>query len=457
MTQSYIIVGAGIGGLMAAYRIIDEQPNAEITIIERSIHPGGLLAGIDYPNGLYFDIGTHIFQETGDANIDSRIQQSINNEELILFEDGRGDVSGAYFNGRLQNNTHFPDLRYHKDYEMLLSALDRHLSGQLNIQGIDPLEPLIKVSTARFGQLVTEKIINQIQSTIFKTPAENLAGFCLLLTGISRFIVSDDQKWMSAYTSEPFRSIYGFPEQFQLPKQFRHHRKSFYSKKRGSRNFIDGLVSVLKQKGIKFLFGTEIEKFDSTKLSFTVITNHMKSEIFANRVIYSNGVIGAAKVCGINLSSVSLDKPLSHTIINLEMAETIDSPLCYFYGMEKDVDFYRITNYRAFSGIADDKRISIEILGKTDKEIDIADYLDQLYKIGFLSSKNINFSDVINLPSGFPSPTVKNMNGLHDMANLLRNYLPESVIVSGVGSKAGLFFQNDVVKDTYNNDKMLLK
>lgn len=456
MTQSYIIVGAGIGGLMAAYRIIDEQPNAKITIIERSIHPGGLLSGIDYPNGLYFDIGTHIFQETGDSNIDSRIQQSINNEELIIFEDGRGDVSGAYFNGRLQNNTHFPDLRYHKDYELLLSALGGHLSGQLNIQGIDPLEPLIKVSTARFGQLVTEKIINQIQSTIFKTPAENLAGFCLLLTGMSRFIVSDDQEWMSAYTSEPFRSIYGFPEQLQLPKQFRHNRKSFYSKKRGSRNFIDGLVSVLEQKGVKFVFGAEIEKFDSTELSFTVITNHIKSEIFANRVIFSNGVIGAAKVCGINLSSVSLDKPLSHTIINIEMADVIDSPLCYFYGMEKDVDFYRVTNYRAFSGIADDKRISIEILGKTDKEVDIADYLDQLYKIGFLSSKIINFSDVIHLPSGFPSPTVKNMNGLHDIANLLRNHLPESVIVSGVGSKAGLFFQNDVVKDTYNNDGMLI-
>jgi len=457
MIRSYTIVGAGIGGLMAAYRIIDEQPDAEITIIERSMHPGGLLAGIDYPNGLYFDIGTHIFQETGDKNIDTRIQQAVNAEDLIIFEDGRGDISGAYFNGRLQNNTHFPDLRYHKDFEILLAALDKHLSDQSNIPGIDALEPLIKVSTARFGQIATEKIINEIQSTIFKTPAENLAGFCLLLTGISRFIVSDEEKWMNSYTSEPFRSIYGFPEQLQLPNQFRHHRKSFYSKKRGSRNFIDGLVLVLKEKGIKFLFGTEIEKFDSAKLSFTISTNQVKSEITANRVVFSNGVIGAAKVCGINLSSVSLDKPLSHAIINLQMSETIDNPLCYFYGMDRDVDFYRITNYRAFSGNADDKRISIEILGKTDKEIDIADYLDQLCKIEFLTSKSINFSDVIHLPSGFPSPTVKNMNGLHDMAKLLRNHLPKSVVVSGVGSRAGLFFQNDVVKDTYNNDNILLQ
>jgi oxygen-dependent protoporphyrinogen oxidase len=457
MTRSYIIVGAGIGGLMAAYRIIDEQPDAEITIIERSLHPGGLLAGIDYPNGLYFDIGTHIFQETGDNNIDFRIQQAVNTEDLIIFEDGRGDISGAYFNGRLQNNTHFPDLRYHKDFEMIFASLNKHLSGKSNILGIDALEPLIKVSTERFGQIATEKIINEIQSTIFKTPAENLAGFCLLLTGISRFIVSDKQKWMNSYTSEPFRSIYGFSEQLELPRQYRHNRKSFYSKKRGSRNFIDGLVSVLKQKGVKFLFGTEIEEFDSARLNFTVSVNQVKSEISASRVVFSNGVIGAAKVCGINLSSVSLDKPLSHTIINLQMAENIDSPLCYFYGMDRDVDFYRITNYRAFSGNDDDKRISVEILGKTSNDIDISDYIEQLYKIGFLTSKSINFSDVIHLPSGFPTPSVKNMNGLYDIANILRNHLPESIIVSGVGSKPGLFFQNDVVKDTYNNDYIMLK
>jgi predicted Fe-Mo cluster-binding NifX family protein len=49
------------------------------------------------------------------------------------------------------------------------------------------------------------------------------------------------------------------------------------------------------------------------------------------------------------------------------------------------------------------------------------------------------------------------MNGLYDIANILRNHLPESIIVSGVGSKPGLFFQNDVVKDTYNNDYIMLK
>jgi oxygen-dependent protoporphyrinogen oxidase len=457
MRRSYIIVGGGIGGLMAAYRIIDQQPDASITIIERSTHPGGLLAGIDYANGLYFDIGTHIFQETGDINIDTRIQQAINTEDLIIFENGRGDVSGAYFNGRLQNNTHFPDLRFHKDFHQLFDALNNHLSGLSKVPAIDPLAPLTEASKERFGQFVTNEIINKIQSTIFKSSADDLAGFCLLLTGISRFIVCDEEKWESAYTTEPYRSVFGFPEQLQLPKEYRHSRRSFYSKKRGSRNFIDGLVNTLKQKGVNFLFGTEILKFDKKGLKFFISTNHIESEISADKIIFSNGVIGASKVCEVDLSSVGLDRPLPHTIINIELTETTNSPLCYFYGMENDVDFYRVTNYSAFSGNENDKRISIEILGKTDKELNISTYLEQLYNMGFIASTSVSFSDIIQLPSGFPSPTVKNMKGLNDVANLLQMNLQESVVVSGVGSKPGLFFQNDIVKDTYNNENLFLQ
>ena len=86
MKRSYVIVGAGIGGLIAAWRILVGDPKASITIIERNTYPGGLLAGIEYPNGLYFDIGTHIFQETGITEVDSFIQDAVPPEDLIIFE-----------------------------------------------------------------------------------------------------------------------------------------------------------------------------------------------------------------------------------------------------------------------------------------------------------------------------------------------------------------------------------
>ncbi len=120
MKRTYVIVGSGIGGLISAWRILSVDITASITIIERNTQPGGLLSGIVYPNGLYFDIGTHIFQETGLNEVDSYIQGAIAPEDLIVFENGTGDIAGSYLNGVLQTNASFPDLRNSNDVVMIL-------------------------------------------------------------------------------------------------------------------------------------------------------------------------------------------------------------------------------------------------------------------------------------------------------------------------------------------------
>ena len=86
----------------------------------------------------------------------------------------------------------------------------------------------------------------------------------------------------------------------------------------------------------------------------------------------------------------------------------------------------------------------------------LEDLLNQLHRIGFIKSKAIDFSEMVKLPTGFPSPTVRNMNGLVDIANILYKTLPNSVTVTGLGSRPGLFFQNDIIKDVYNRTDILL-
>jgi protoporphyrinogen oxidase len=455
MKRSYVIVGAGIGGLIAAWRISVRDSEASITIIERNTYPGGLLAGIEYPNGLYFDIGTHIFQETGVNEIDSFIQGSVPEDDLLVFENGTGDIAGSYFNGTFQTNASFPDLRNTDGFPMFSADLQKHLLSMSNVAPIDPLAKMLDVAYSRFGRRVTDDVVSGIQESLFKTPAAELAGFSLLLSGISRVICSDKESWIENSENEGYRSIYGFPEQLDLPAKFRHGRQSFYSRKAGSRSFIDGIVAVLKKQGVQFLFNCNIESFDINELSFKLSIESQNTRIKADKVIFSNGVIGAAKVCGTDIS-VSLDRPLAHTIYNLQLAEVTNSHVSYFYGMDKSVDFYRVTNYRTFSGNDSDRRISIEILGTIQNDNLLEDLLKQLYKIGFIKSNAIDFSEVVKLPSGFPSPTVNNMRGLVDIANILYKTLPNSVTVTGLGSRPGLFFQNDIIKDVYNRKDILL-
>jgi len=456
MKRSYVIVGAGIGGLIAAWRILVGDSKASITIIERNTYPGGLLAGIEYPNGLYFDIGTHIFQETGFIEIDSFIQNAIPQEDLLVFENGSGDIAGSYLNGVLQANASFPDLRNTDDFAVLREDLQKHVLGVSTVPPIDPLAKMSDVSYSRFGRRVTEDVISGIQESLFKTPAADLAGFSLLLSGISRVISSDKENWIENSDNEVYRSIYGFPEQLELPAEFRHGRKSFYSRKSGSRSFIDGIVADLKKHGVQFLFNCNIESFDLNELSFGLSIESQITRIKADKLIFSNGVIGAAKVCGTDISSVSLDRPLAHTIYNLQLGDLTTSPVSYFYGMDKSVDFYRVTNYRTFSGDDSDRRISIEILGTIQNDNLLEDLLKQLQKMEFIKSNSIDFSEVVRLPTGFPTPTVKNMRGLVDIANILYKTLPNSVTVTGLGSQPGLFFQNEIIKDVFNRTDSLL-
>jgi oxygen-dependent protoporphyrinogen oxidase len=456
MKRSYVIVGSGIGGLISAWRILAGDSTASIAIIERNTYPGGLLAGIVYPNGLYFDIGTHIFQETGLVEVDSFIQGAVPPEELIVFENGTGDIAGSYLNGVLQTNSSFPDLRNNDDFAGLSADLRKHLLGLSNVPTIDPLAKMSDVSYARFGKRITEDVVYGIQENLFKTAANELAGFSMLLSGITRVIGSAKENWIENSDSEVYRSIYGFPEQLELPAKFRHNRRSFYSRVAGSRRFIDGIVADLRERGVQFLFNCNIESFNLNELVFDLRIENQNTKMKADKVIFSNGVIGAAKVCGTDISSVSLDRPLAHTIYNLQLAERTSSPVSYFYGMDKTVDFYRVTNYRTFSGNNSDRRISIEILGTIENDNLLEDLLNQLHRIGFIKSKAIDFSEVEKLPTGFPSPTVKNMNGLVDIANILYKTLPNSVTVTGLGSRPGLFFQNDIIKDVYNRTDILV-
>ena len=84
--MKYAVIGAGITGLMAAKAILDKDSDAHVTIIERDQVVGGLLAGIEYSEQeLYFDLGTHIFQETGIDEIDNNLLSAIPPKDLIHF------------------------------------------------------------------------------------------------------------------------------------------------------------------------------------------------------------------------------------------------------------------------------------------------------------------------------------------------------------------------------------
>lgn len=451
--MNYLIIGGGISGLVSAHAILKGNASAKISIVEKDQNLGGLLSGIEYNDeNLYFDTGTHIFQETGNQELDQLLLNAVPSSDLIRFPIGKGDISGTVFNEILQRNSHFPDLRHYSDSEISKSIL-KHFENLREVPDICREDSLNKVAKARFGEKFTQQVVAPIFEHTFGLGINSLSAFSLLLTGWTRIIIDDQRKWMCNSNDSLYRSLIAIPEQRNLPLKFHHGRHSFYSKSKGSKAFIQGLATSLTQRGVKILNNCTVTSFEPNYLNLTLNdSNNNEISLKPDKVIFSNGVIGAAKILGLNLSKYHFEKPMRHRVIDVVLKEACDSDLCYLIGLDQSCDWYRATNYSAISGNRSDRRLTIEVLGNKngDSRNLAARCLSQLKGISFLKSTGTDFCRIRDLPYGFPTPSVSNFKSISELWLDLKASLPENVLVAGIGSNQSLFFQNEVALDIYN-------
>lgn len=451
--MEYVIVGGGITGLIAAWKLKANKPGASVTLIEAKEDLGGLLSGISYPReGLYFDKGTHIYQETGDEKLDSFLNSVVQQKSFIRYPLGFGDLSGAIFNGRLQENSHFPDLRgwaNSKDIAKLIKDKIISLTGTAGVGDISREKKLETEMVSRFGSTYTKEILTPILGNLYQQNTDNLAAFSMLLPGLTRVIIDDYKSWFDKADSKVYRDLIAIPDQQKLPPKFRHSRHSFYTKS-GSRGLVDAIESWLEKFGVHIYKGATVTDIDKSgcSISFVDQGGEAHNKVVSN-LILTMGVVGAARLLGIDIKDFGFSTPMPHRIVNIQLKEQCESELFYLYGLDVDCDFYRVTNYAAFSGSESDRRLTIEVLGDrgiADDELP-QHLIDQLYKVGFLESRELVFSNVHKLPYGFPVPTVSNMSSLIALSSYLSNTLPENVMVGGSGVGGGLFFQNELLLD----------
>lgn len=455
--MNVVVIGGGIAGLMAAIGAQKANPGAKITLLERSSQWGGLLAGKSYDEErLYFDVGTHIFQETGDSEYDAILLDSVPEKELLHFPIGLGDVSGAVFDGRLQTNTSAPDIRRRKDKEQLIADLRQHVAGLEQAPPLKRERPLLEAASLRFGKLYAETVIGPVLSHAFGLPMDKLAAFSLELAGVSRVVIDEHQDWLRSARNESYRSIAAIPDQRNLPEEFRHSRRSFYSKTHGSKAFIDGLVQRLAN-GNDLLLSAQVEKVNLPENEIHYQISGAKHVIHYDRLILAAGAIGAAHLLGIDLADFSFDRPMPHRLMHLRLVRECPSDLCYLYGLDRSCKWYRVTNYKAFSGREEDRRLTIELVGqrKSDEEPTPSAVTSHLAEIGLLDSADFTFCDTERLPAGFPSPTRDNVASLINLNNRVTERLPGNATLCGIGSGKGLFFQNEVGPDAFRKAREL--
>ncbi|PKM28733.1 MAG: hypothetical protein CVV07_13405 [Gammaproteobacteria bacterium HGW-Gammaproteobacteria-11] len=447
-----VIVGGGLAGLVAAASLLPRMSGKDILILEREATLGGLLAGVHYPEqGLYFDKGTHLFRETGETEIDAMLQRMAGEESIRMFSPGQGGHAGAVYQGRLQHNSHFPDVRQHPDRQTMLDDVWGVVTGMQPIRPITTSESVTEVALERFGEAYVNGVLSPILTQLFKRPASELAGFAALLCGLTRLVGYDQRDWLAHCGNERFRELIAVPDQREMPVSCANVLRRYYFKG-GTAGFVESAERYLAAQGVRIIRQTHELSCDIQ--SRTIGWRDERGDAFQEeftQLILGNGVVGAARQLNIDLSTFGFERPILHRLVHMQLARPVESDLCYFYAFDPGLDFFRVTNYRAFSGESDDRRITIEILANEHlADVELASVMEeQLGRIGICRPGSVLWSDVQRLHTGFPVPTVKNMNAMRTLDAYLRQSLPAYVRLCGVGVDGGVFFQNEVIQNVF--------
>ena len=455
MKPKFHIIGGGINGIVSALYIKKQHNDFEVYLHESLSELGGKLLGFDYEkNKLYYDKGTHIFQESGNAFLDELILEAIPKKNLIFYPQGKGDIVGSVQNNILQTESHFLNLINRKQDA---KRVKNHIANlEKPFESIDIFNSVSDELEERFGIHFRDKY-EKIFNSLFKCSPNELSAICLSFIGSTRIILDDLPKWIEHSQSSIYRSVVGVPNQLKLPPKYGHNHKSFYPKEKGTKSLILGLIRLLDKYNIKVIRNSKVQtiKFQNKKI-ISLVNKQLVSFDF-DKVLIASGVISAAKILNPS-TSIKLTPPMKTTFFNVELVNNTLKDVFYFYNFDAKENFYRVTNYRAFSNKASDKRITIECFELEDNpDKQLKSILKYLKSLGFIKSTSFIDANIEEDPFGFPVLSLSNLLEIRELYRKIKPQTDESIKVSGLGSGDFNFFQTEILLHSIKKIDKLIK
>lgn len=453
--MSIVVVGSGIGGLYSANLAKMKYPNKKVLVLEREPQFGGLLKSFNYGDAGLFDVGTHMIFETGHPSIDKFLLEI---EPDFKWKHLSGDWAGTYWNQKLSLNSSYIDITsLEKDsLQSIIGETFEKISSTCSSEAISAKEFFER----HFGQKSFNTIFKPIIKKLFNMDdANELSRHATKIFPFNRFIAFDLDTTLNLMNSSFFRTRFAIPDQFKLPKEFASNVKGYYPAKVGLQRYIDSLVKKLTDLGVEFLSSAQVTKLSSSDQKIDELSYRCNGQDLVlnnvEKIIWSAGIPAFyySRVSEVEIK-YSLAKPLTTRVVSLVLkSENVLGKCHYIYNFESSHSIYRVTNYNAYtSSDVPGYKYSLELLTDEENSGKIRERVEsELKEMGLINRvEDVSFYKDEALPSGIPLLSIKNLESFAKIRNQIASDARFSnVEFVGAGSKDGVFFQADIMKDVY--------
>ncbi len=469
--KSIVIVGGGLPGLFCALVLSEHVRDKDIKIVERGQNLGGLFNSINHKSFGVVDHGMHIIYTTQQKSIDRYISNCMKDEEWCPLEGNRKDIAGVFYNGALDMQSPYIDLRTFNDDLLQRSIFDLFNSFNFEAPLASQVQTAQEFFTDRFGKTIADKVIDPILQKLWGMSSSELSPFVSKLVLMDRIKFFSHEAMSNLAGSKNIRDRLSFPNQLSLPERYRSSQVGLYPKRFGIKNVIEKIKNILETRGVEILLESEVQslkKNDGFVDSISIVSSNRTKNIEAvSRIFWTTPAHPLTKLLDIHHNEALRKKMdparIQHTVYFLLKNNEKFGGLYYFYCFDPGFKTFRVTNYAGYCKDAIRKKdseygvsfpicvelhFSLEELENVENIEGLA--ITELMKMGIIESKSdilFNFSG--QKASGFPVLSNNNVAIQSMSRDEIEKSMPENFTVIGQEPEKGVFFLNDILERAY--------
>jgi protoporphyrinogen oxidase len=253
--SSVIIIGAGIAGLSAAYRLI-ENGNTDIVVLEKTETIGGLSSSFTY-NGFIFDLGPHQIH-TEDQRVISFLHEILKDDLIIAQKKASHWFLGKYLNYPLGIGDILFGLPLKVSLGCFFDFCKQMLINLFVKKKVDSFESWV---ISHFGKKMYDIYFGPYTQKVWGKPPAQLAAICAQ----ERIAV---QNLFDVLMSAMTKNMAKFRNHYHLPHS--PYQKVFYYPKYGIGQLAHLMADFVTRGGGRIVQHTEVVKIVKDASGFSV-------------------------------------------------------------------------------------------------------------------------------------------------------------------------------------------